>query len=157
MDMKGPDFSDFGDPIFADSRDPIFNSSDPNRVAKTPLKNLQIMPSFLRTGSEPPVRFTAVIQATNPVTSSAAPIVKLVRNLLQSDACGQVNLLLTALIATSYEAFEFSLFLTEHGKSANLLSSLFRDDKIAFTLSSLSLHDPSCTNFIRYHVHHDMV
>jgi len=48
MDLYGPDFSDSRDPIFSDStdpifsdcRDPIFNSRDPNRVPKTPLKNL---------------------------------------------------------------------------------------------------------------------
>jgi len=49
MDLQGPDFFDSRDPIFSDSkdlmiifsdsRDPIFNSTDPNRVAKTPLKN----------------------------------------------------------------------------------------------------------------------
>jgi len=37
-DSRDPIFSDPNDPmiIFSDSRDPILNSTDPNRVPKTP-------------------------------------------------------------------------------------------------------------------------
>nr|XP_002128024.1 exostosin-1-like [Ciona intestinalis] len=44
-------------------------------------------------GVDAPMKFTAVIQATAPVTSSAAPIVKLLRNLVQSSSCNEIVVL----------------------------------------------------------------
>uniref|UniRef100_H2Z4B3 Exostosin GT47 domain-containing protein n=1 Tax=Ciona savignyi TaxID=51511 RepID=H2Z4B3_CIOSA len=44
-------------------------------------------------GADVPRNFTALIQVTTPVTSSSAPIVRLVKNLVQTSACVEVVIL----------------------------------------------------------------
>nr|CAB3244012.1 exostosin-1-like [Phallusia mammillata] len=83
-------------------RDRVFPAeARPSFVWNTPPGALFYLPSYSGgysespfyyslLGTEPPRKFTAVIQATSPVTSSAAPIVKLIKSLLQTVACGQI-------------------------------------------------------------------
>ncbi|XP_039258887.2 exostosin-1b-like [Styela clava] len=78
------------------ARSPEVWNSKPGALVYLPTysNDLHDYPAFYDTlGLQSPTNFTAVIQAISPVTSSAAPIIKLVRSLSQSAACSQIIIL----------------------------------------------------------------
>lgn len=85
------------DRIFPEkSRPRMMWNADPGPLFYAPdySTSLTDYPAYYKTlGLSAPTQFTALIQATSPVTSSAAPIVHLVRNLLHTVSCAQIVIL----------------------------------------------------------------